>query len=136
MQFWVFIKSTHISIFYVDLTFKSPCSSRCVTREGGSRGGLPCPFLEIGKKCSNFGKKASKLWSSMGEIFHLKCNFFRVSRGKNGDFSLMSLSFSCCRWLFIEVPLFQENSSALKNSWLWSWVDIMSLALESLQIFF
>ena len=33
-------------------------------------------------------------------------------------FTLRDLSFSCFRWMFIEVPKFQENSPALKNSWL------------------
>ena len=36
-------------------------------------------------------------------------------------FFLRGLSFSCCRWMFIEVLQFQENSPALKISWLRAW---------------
>ena len=38
--------------------------NRCVTR-GGMWGGLPCPFLKIGKKCPNLEKKyldCDQLW--------------------------------------------------------------------------
>ena len=86
-------------------------NDRCVTR-GGKGGGLPCPFSEIGKKCPKFWAKMPWLWPSMGCSF--KMQFWRVSRKKR-RFFLGKNSFSCCTWLFIKVPKFQENSPALKN---------------------
>ena len=44
-----------------------------------------------------------------GLNFSFKVQFLRVSRRKTGDISQWDLSFSCCRWLFIEVPWFQED---------------------------
>ena len=42
----------------------------------GRRGkGLYFNFLKIGRKCSDFGKKVSWFWSSIGRISHLKCSF-------------------------------------------------------------
>ena len=38
---------------------------RRVTRGGRGGGGLPSPFLKIGKKCPNFREKFLCLWSSM-----------------------------------------------------------------------
>ena len=94
-------------------------NDRCVTR-GGKGGGLPCPFSEIGKKCPKFWAKMPWLWPSMGCSF--KMQFWRVSRKKR-RFFLGKNSFSCCTWLFIKVPKFQENSPALKNFWLRVWME-------------
>ena len=43
----------------------------------------------------------------------------RKFKERTGDYSLRGkISFSCCSWLFIKVPFFQETSPALKNFWL------------------
>ena len=41
---------------------------------------------------------------------------------KISAFSPRRFSLLRCRWMFFKVPSFQENSSALKNSWLRAWI--------------
>ena len=46
-------------------------------------------------------------------------NFLRVSwRKRSRRFALRDLSFSCFKWVFIEVPQFKQNSPVLKSFWL------------------
>ena len=97
------------------------CGSRRVTR--GGRGGVsPTLFQKLGKSALILGKNAL-IVVIYGLNFSIKMQFLRVSRKKTEDFSLQGkISFSCCTLLFIKVPKFQENSPALKNSWLRAWV--------------
>ena len=92
--------------------------------ERGGRGKVsPVLFQKLEKSALICGKKCpdcGHLWVT----FSFKMQFLRVSRRKKPNiFSLRGLSFLCCRWTFIEMPEFQENFLALKNSWLraWSW---------------
>ena len=85
---------------------------------GEERGGLPCLFSKIGKKCLNLGEKCPDcchLWVK----FLIQNAIFKSFQAKKSDiFSLRGPSFSSCWWMVIEMTLFQKNSSTLKTSWL------------------
>ena len=88
-----------------------------VTRRGKG-GALPCPFSKIGKTCPSLEKKCPNcdyLWVK----FLIQNEISKSFQAKKPDiFSRRDRSFSCCRWMFIKLPWFQKNSSALKSSWL------------------
>ena len=92
------------------------CYERLVQarNQRGRRGGLPCPFLKIGKKCPNFGKNAL-IVVILGYISHSKCGF--KSCQKKFFFS-PDRAFLLCIIddKFIKMRRFQENSPVLKNS--------------------
>ena len=58
-------------------------------------------FFKIGKKCPILWKNTVPV-VTYGLNFLFKMQFLRVSRRKNGDFSLRRFS-SSCTWLFIKV---------------------------------
>ena len=86
--------------------------------EGGAGRGLPCPFSKIGKKLPSFWKK--KPWLCPSRVKFLILNVvLRVSSRKKNIFSPCGAFLPCVvDEMFIDVPWFQENSPALKNSWL------------------
>ena len=86
---------------------------KCVTR-GGDEEGLHCRFPEIGKKCPNFGKKCPDC-RHLSYNFSIQVQFLKVFRRKNWRFIPVGPLFLV---LQIEVPLFRENTPALKTSWL------------------
>ena len=96
------------------LSFSPVLSSRCVTRRGEVS---PALFQKLGKSALILRKNAL-IAVIPGLNFLFKVQFLKIPGEKTRDFYLWGLSFSCCRWLFIEVPKFQENSPALENSWL------------------
>ena len=94
----------------------------------GGRGGprLPCPFLKMEEKYPDFAKKVP--WYDVGKKcpvlvrlwfkFSFKNAVLRMSSRKNTKISPAG-DFFCMPYItFIEVPIFQEISPALKNSWL------------------
>ena len=77
--------------------------SRYVTRGRRGIGRLPCPFSETGKSALIW-KENFQIAVVYGQNFSFKMKFSWVFRRKNRIFfSLWCLSFSCCRWMFIEV---------------------------------
>ena len=105
---------------------------KCVTR-GEEGGGFNCPFPEIGKKFPNFEGKCpdcGHLWYN----FSIQVQFLKASRRKNWRFIPVGPLFLVFQ---IEVSLFQENSPALKGSWLraciishqWRYCSTLQLSL-------
>ena len=82
--------------------YKKDTPTRRVSRErGGERSSLP--FSKIWKKCPNLEKLWSKLWSSIGKIYHLKLNLLEFPGKKAGDFCATDPFFLVYRLIFIEV---------------------------------
>ena len=96
----------------------------------------PALFQKLKKSALILGKNAL-IVVIYGLNFSFKMQFLRVSRTKNGDFSLRGnfFFFSCCSWLFIKVSRFQENSHALKNSWWRAWFDFIFHKYRSICVF-
>ena len=71
-------------------------SCRRVTRRGEG-GGLPFPFLKIGKKCPNLEKKCADCGHLQVE-FVIQNKMFKSFQEKNPEiFTLRGFSFSCNR---------------------------------------
>ena len=106
--------------------FMSSEWGRRVTR--GGRGGEVSPvlFQKLEKSALIWGKNALVV-VIYGLNFLFKMQFVRFSRRKSRRFFPPG-PFLCTR-SFIKVPYFQENSAALKNSWLRACRDI-SLCLN------
>ena len=103
---------------------------RRVTR--GGRGGevSPALFQKLEKSALILGKNAL-IVVIYGLNFLFKMQFVRFSRRKSWRFFPAGPFFSTR--LFIKVPYFQENSAALKNSWLRACRDIsLCLNVDSL----
>ena len=77
--------------------------------EEGTGRGLPRPFSKIGKLCPKLEKKCP----DCGHLW-VKLSIQIAFRSKNRKIFLGSLSFSCCRWLFIEMSLFQKKTCTKK----------------------
>ena len=87
------------------------------TRAGGGGGGLPCPFLKIKKKCSDFRRKGS-------DCVHPYFKFIlRVSKRKKFKIFPSGAFFSAGLFdeMFIGVPKSHETFLALKTFWLRAW---------------
>ena len=97
---------------------------RHVTRGGRGREVSPALFRNLGKSVIIFKKNPD--CGHCGHWFLLKVQFLRVSRRKTWAWAFedLGLSFSCCRWLFIEAYWFQEKFRALKTSWLRACFDV------------
>ena len=85
-------------------------------RGRGEGGGLLCPFLKIEKKSLAFGEK-----NTMSVFICWLNSSFKDVKEKKTPFSCGAF-LSCDEdEMLIEVPLFQETSSALKNCQLRPW---------------
>ena len=82
----------------------------------GGRGELSNVVFWKSEKSALIWGKIPRLWSSMGKIYHLKCNIYKFPGKKLVIFSLRGFSLLCCWWMFIKVHKFQENSPVLKSS--------------------
>ena len=102
--------------------WKSTDIFRRVTR-GGRGGRSPLPFFKNWEKVPQFWKKMPWLCPSWVK-FLISNVVLRVSRRKINIFFPCGAFLSCVvDEMFIDVPWFQENSPALKNSWLLAWVS-------------
>ena len=96
-------------------------TSRRVTR-GGEGGKISSALFQKLEKSVLTLEKMSWLWSSWVLIFHLKNVVLWVSGRKKPQIFHCGAFLSCViDEMFIKVPWFQENSPALKNSWLRPW---------------
>ena len=86
------------------------------------RGVSPAFFQKLEKSTLTL-EKMPWLWSSWVLISHLKYGFMSFQEKKTHIFPCGAFLSCVVDEMFIEMPWFQENSPALKNSWLRAWKE-------------
>ena len=108
---------SHWLIFFINKNAQVNPGAKLV---GGS-GDLPCPLLKIKIKFPDLGGKL--LCVHQWVTFLILKSYFKCIWEKNAEIFSCGAFFHVVGEMFIEVPLFRETSSVLKNSWLhyWNW---------------
>ena len=105
-------KSAHLNEILNMFSFTSH------TTGGGGNGRSPLPFFENREKSFCFWVKDALFKTIYGLSSHLKCCFKSILEKKTQNFSLQDPFLYFVHGTFIEVPLFQETSTAPNDFWL------------------
>ena len=126
-RYWYYFKRKYYAIQVIGR--QKTCDYRRATK--GGRGDLPCPFLKIKKKCSDFRKKGPDCVLPYVK-FSIQNVVLRVSKRKRFKIFPCGAFFSGIFYeMFIGEPKFHETSPALKNFLLRAWTIVSNILHQS-----